>query len=181
MKQMKKLIIILLLLVVGAGLGSAQKIKVWAAPSVDLAKYKTYAWDTPMMGNPLIGATTMVAVDQALVAKGLRKVETNPELTISILTTTDSDLYVTSPGSTSNVGTVMPTGIVAGTQRWPITKGTLMVGIADAQTKNTVWRGTATQTLETGPSGSTGYDAKLVEKPIRKAVEKMFKRFPNPK
>ena len=177
---MKKLIILVLIVFV-AGSASAQKVKVWAEPSIDLAKYKTYSWDTPMMGNPLIGATAMAAVDQALVAKGLRKVETNPELTISILTTTDSDLYVTSPSSASNVGTVLPTRIAAGNQRWPITKGTLMVGIADAQTKNTVWRGTAIQTLETGPSGSVGYDAKLVEKPIRKAVEKMFKRFPNPK
>jgi Domain of unknown function (DUF4136) len=180
-KQMKNLII-LLLIAIGAGSASAQKVKVWADSSVNLAKYKTYAWDQPTVtGNPLIGATTMAAVDEALALKGLRKVDSNPELTISMLTTTDSDLYVTSPSSTSNVGTVIPTGIAAGTQRWPITKGTLMVGIADAQTKNSVWRGTATHTLETGPSGSKGYDAKLVEKPIRKAVEKMFKRFPNPK
>ena len=43
-----------------------------------------------------------------------------------------------------------------------------------------VWRGSATQTLEQGPSGNPMKDAKTVEKPIRKAVEKMFKQYPRP-
>ena len=181
MKQMKKLLI-LLLIVVGAGSASAQKVKVWADPSVDLSKYKTYGWDTGMgMGNPFILATTMDTVDQALAAKGLRKVETGPELTISISTITDSDLYVAHPGPANNVASGLPTGTAAGTQRWPITKGTLVVGITDAQTKNSIWRATATHTLESGPSGNPVADTKVVEKPMRKAVEKMFKRFPHTK
>jgi hypothetical protein len=178
---MKKLII-LLLIIVGAGSASAQKVKVWADPSVDLSKYKTYGWDTPMaMGNPLIAATAMDAVEQALAAKGLRRVETGSELTISILTTTDSDLYVSYPGPANNVGSGLPTGMAAATQRWPITKGALIVGITDALTKNSIWRATATHTLETGPSGNAVQDAKIVEKPIRKAVGKMFKQFPHAK
>jgi hypothetical protein len=56
-----------------------------------------------------------------------------------------------------------------------------MVGITDAQTKNSVWRATATQMLESGPSGNPVEDAKIVEKPIRKVVKKMFKRFPHAK
>ena len=56
-----------------------------------------------------------------------------------------------------------------------------MVDIADARTKSTVWRATATHTLEHGPTGVGTHDAKTVEKPIRKAVEKMFKQFPHSK
>ena len=47
-----------------------------------------------------------------------------------------------------------------------------MVDMLDAKTKNSIWRCTATDTLEHGP------DAKSVEKKIKKAVEKMFKKFP---
>jgi hypothetical protein len=72
------------------------------------------------------------------------------------------------------------TGIYAGAQSWPVTKGTLLVNISDTKTKNEVWRGTATDTLKQGPSGNKVEDAKTAEKPIRKAVEKMFKQFPNP-
>ena len=66
----------------------------------------------------------------------------------------------------------------ANAQPWPVTKGTLIVNISDAKTKNGLWRGTATQTLDNGPTGDRLRDAKTVEKPIRKAVEKMFKKFP---
>ena len=178
---MKKLII-LLLIVVGAGSASAQKVKVWADPSVDFAKYKTYGWDASIgVGNPLIMTATMDAVDEALAAKGLRKVENNPELTIAALTSTDSDLHVDYPGSTNNIGSGFPVGLAASTSRWPITKGMLMIGITDAQTKNSLWRATATHTLESGPSGNPIEDAKIVEKPIRKAVAKMFKQFPHAK
>jgi hypothetical protein len=55
-----------------------------------------------------------------------------------------------------------------------------VVDVADAATKSTVWRGTATQALEHGPSGNPMKDAKTVEKPIKKAVEKMFKQYPRP-
>ena len=178
---MKKLII-LLLIIVSAGSASAQKVKVKADPSVDLSKYKTYGWDTSMpMGNPLMLATTMDAVDQALAAKGLARVETSPEVSISVLTTTDSDLHVAYPGTVNNVGSGLPTGMAGGTQKWPVTEGTLMIVMTDTQTKSNIWLATATHTLEVGPSGDAIRDAKNAEKPIRKAVEKMLKKFPNPK
>jgi hypothetical protein len=59
-----------------------------------------------------------------------------------------------------------------------VTEGTLVINISDATTKNGVWRGTATHTLENGPTGDRVRDAKTVEKPINKAVQKMFKQFP---
>jgi len=53
-----------------------------------------------------------------------------------------------------------------------------MIDISDAKTKNGVWRATASHTLENGPTGDRVKDAKQVEKPINKAVQKMFKNFP---
>jgi len=59
-----------------------------------------------------------------------------------------------------------------------VTKGTLVIDMSDARTKNGVWRGIASHTLENGPTGNPVQDAKEVEKPINKAVQKMFKKFP---
>ena len=115
-----------------------------------------------------------------MAAKGLRKVESDPELTIIFWAATESDLHVAYPGGTHTMGSALSTGMAVGTQQWAVTKGTLMVDIADARTKNSVWRATAIHTLEHGPTGNIAHDAKTVEKPIRKAVEKMFKQFPRP-
>jgi hypothetical protein len=46
--------------------------------------------------------------------------------------------------------------------------------------KDGLWRGTATDTLKHGPTGDKVRDAKSVEKPIKKAVVKMFKKFSRP-
>ena len=119
----------------------------------------------------------VAAVDNAMTARGLRKVDTEPDLIVSALASTESDLTVTNP-SWALVLNSIATGIPSSSQAWPVTKGTLLISISDAKTKNGVWRGTATQTLEHGPTGDRVRDAKTVEKPINKAVQKMFKKFP---
>ncbi len=119
----------------------------------------------------------MNAVDNELKAKGLTKVEDNPELLVATLVSTESDLTMTNPSWVPAMGSIN-TGIPVSSQAWPVTKGTLVVEISNAKTKNGVWRGMATHTLEHGPSGNLAKDAKVVEKPINKAVQKMFKRFP---
>jgi hypothetical protein len=75
---------------------------------------------------------------------------------------------------------LISTGVAVGAQSWPVTKGTLVIDISDTKTKNGVWRATASDTLSHGPSGNKAEDAKNASKPIKKAVEKMFKKFPRP-
>ena len=176
----RKIICTILLVVAGALSAHAQKVRVGADPAVDVSKYKTYAWSSGTTGtNAIINQQIVAAVDSQLAAKGLKKVETDPELTISALVWTESDVHVSNPSWHPSLNS-MSTGVYAGAQSWPVTKGTLVVNISDTKTKNEVWRGTATDTLKQGPSGNKVEDAKSVEKPIRKAVEKMFKQFPNP-
>lgn len=180
-KHMKNLVIALLILIAAVSV-SAQKVKVGSDLSVDVSKYKTYGWEKSMpIGNPIIMSIVVDAIDQALAAKGLKKVETDPELTIAIFTSTSSDLHVTHPRNPNAMGSAISTGYAIGNQRWPITQGMLMVDIADTATKNSVWRASATHTLEHGPTSNAAHNAKTAEKPIRKAVEKMFKQFPRPK
>jgi hypothetical protein len=174
-----KTLIVLLVVVVGAVAASAQSVKVTSDPKVDVARYKTYAWAQPLpMGNPAILQTLFGAIDQEMAAKGLKLVDSEPELTVTFWTTTESDMHVVHGGVASPTA---PSLASAASQGWPVTQGVLVVVLTDPVTKDGVWRGTAKHTLEYGPSGNLAKDAKTVEKPIRKAVAKMFKRFPNPK
>jgi hypothetical protein len=109
--------------------------------------------------------------------KGLRKVESDPDLLLTTLTATVSDLTMTNPSWAPTLNSIA-TGIPASSTSWPVTKGTLVIDMSDAKTRNGVWRGIASHTLENGPTGDRVRDAKQVEKPITKAVQKMFKKFP---
>ena len=173
--------LMLLLIFAGAISVQAQKVKVGADPAVDVSKYKTYVWSKPMPpGNPFVQQTIIQSVEQALAAKGLTKVEEHPDITVAYYAATDANIQIGYPSWSTAMGSALSTGIGVDSQSWVVSKGMLVVDIADAATKSTVWRGSATQTLEHGPSGNPMKDSKMVEKPIRKAVEKMFKQYPRP-
>jgi len=173
-------LLLMAVLVAAAGAASAQKVRVGANPAVDVSKYKTYSWSNGAAGaNPVVNQMIIAAVDQQLAAKGLQKVETDPELTVSALVWTESGLHVSNPSWSPSLNSIS-TGVAVGSSSATITKGTLVIDIADAKTTSGVWRGTATDTLNHPPSGNKAQDAKNVEKPIKKAVEKMFKQFPRP-
>jgi hypothetical protein len=72
------------------------------------------------------------------------------------------------------------TGIVTSSHPVAITEGTLFVVLLDTKTKSSVWRGTATDILQHGPTGDAAKDAKSVDKKVTKAIEKMFKKYPRP-
>ena len=175
---MKKTIL-LALLVFGAVSVNAQKVKVGSDPAVDLSKYKTYTLERVPGANPAIGATIYEAVDSALTAKGLKRVDTDPDLNVVSWAASDSTLVTSNPSWNNSMGSAQGTGIAVSSQSWPITQGMLVVDIADAHTKASVWRGTATHTLKQ-PTGNPSKDARNVVKPIQKAVEKMFNQFPRP-
>jgi hypothetical protein len=183
---MKRLVFILftvvLLTIVCVVTAHAQKVTVEADPGIDVSKYKTYAWAKPLPpGNPYIQKSIIDGLEQALASKGLTKVEENAEVTLTYYAATNTDIQISHPSWSHAMGSALGTGIAVSGQSWPVTKGMLVVDIADAGTKGTVWRGSATQTLEHGPTGDPRKDAKSVEKPIRKAIEKMFKKFPRAK
>lgn len=176
----EKSIVVILIMLVSALSVTAQKVSVGADPGVDLTKYKTYAWSREGAStNPIINQMVVSAIDTQLAAKGLQKVETDPELTVVVFGSTESDIHVSNPSWAPSLNSIS-TGVVVGSQSFLVTKGTLVVDISDTKTRNNVWRGTATQTLDHGPTGDRAKDAKNVEKPIRNAVKKMFKQFPHP-
>jgi hypothetical protein len=179
MSTKEKLLFVILLILLGTASVRAQKVSVGADPGVDVTKYKTYAWSNVTSANPLAHQTVVSAVDTELAAKGLRRVETNPELTVVVFGSSVSDIHVSNPSWSPSLNSIA-TGVAVGSQSWLVTKGTLVVDLLDAKTNNSVWRGQATDTLDRGPTGDKAKDAKTIEKPIRNAVKKMFKQFPHP-
>lgn len=174
------LLSIIFVILIAAVSASAQKVRVGADPAVDLTKYKTYTWSKGLAGtNAIINQLIVTNVDAQMAAKGLKKVETDAELTLSAFVWTDSDMHVSNPSWAPALNSIA-TGVAVGSQSWVVTNGTLVIDMQDTKTQNGVWRGTATETLKHGPSGDKVKDAKTAEKPIRKAVEKMFKQFPHP-
>lgn len=177
---MKK-VIILLVMLMGAVSAQAQKVKVGADRNIDLTKYKTYHLEDVAARNPIVKQTIIDSVEAALTAKGLTKVQNGADVTVVIFAATDSSMNISNPSWSNAMGSAGSTGIGVPSQAWLVTKGTLVVDIADARTKESVWRAQATDTLKQGPTGDMAKDAKSVDKTIRKAVEKMFKQFPHPK
>ena len=176
-----KALLVALIVLAGAACASAQKVKVSADANFNLAKYKTYAWDKGVPAhNPLIEENIISTVDEALRAKGLTKVTANPDLLVISMAAINSDLQMYMPRWSNNIGSPTWYGMAVGQQMATISQGMLVVDVADAATKDSVWRGGSSQTLSHGPTGDFAKDAKSVDKKVKKAVEKMFKQFPRP-
>lgn len=143
----------------------------------DFSAVKTYSWagrQHPEVTD-LTHKRILASVDQQLAFKGLKKVESDP------------DVYVTYHGD-DNERTVVDTthhgyGYGAGWYGWgyggmststsqvrTYTEGTLIVDIYDAGKKELIWRGTVTGTVSENPQKN--------EKNINKGVAKVFKKFP---
>ena len=180
MSRAKQFAFTLLIMIFAALAVKAQKVSVGADPGIDVTKYKTYTWSSEMVSvNPLVSSIAVASVDEQLAAKGLKKTDVDPELTVVVFGSTNSDVYVSNPSWAPSLNSIA-TGVAVGSQSWLVTKGTLVVDLRDTKTKNSIWRGQATHTLDRGPTGDRAKDAKTVEKPIRNAVKKMFKQFPHP-
>jgi hypothetical protein len=154
-----------------------QKVDVKFDKSVDFSKYKTYTWAKGMPArNPIVNQMIIDSIEQQLAARGLTKTEADGELQVIFVAAMDLDLQiqgltwsnVSNPmGSLTNVGPPMN-----------VRKGMLVVDLMDKKAERYIWRGTAKETLTQGPTADIVGDAKRVEKVVKKAVEKMFNKYP---
>ena len=132
------------------------EVKVDWVRGADFSKYKTYAWGPSYQVTPDPKHPTE-DIDGALQAKGLQKVgmDANPSLIVAF-----------SGGNKL----VYP---IQGYLKNPVVKqGTLVVELADSQSKKAVWWGIAEDTLTDDP----GKDLPL----IQKRISKMFEKYPPP-
>jgi hypothetical protein len=144
-----------------------QKVTTDSAPNVDWSKYHTYSWTegTPAQ-DPLVAQRIVAGIDAQLAAKGLKKVDSDPDLVVLYHTSTDQQKSL----NWSNMGGFGRFGGMGSAQVDTVITGQLKVDIADFKAKQFLWRGTATDTVSSDPQ-------KLAKK-IDKALTKMFQKFP---
>jgi Domain of unknown function (DUF4136) len=142
--------------------------------AASFSNYKTYAWTRGTeLTDELNHVRVVRAIDAALVAKGLARVEpsANPDVLVAYHASFDKNLEIS--GSTHGWG---PLGL--GGDRWgsarvqPILVGTLVVDISDARTRAIVWRSLASSDISPTDKPENR------DKKIAKATEKMFKNYP---
>jgi hypothetical protein len=177
----KRLIPALLAIVLAPAVLLAQKVSYDFNKSANFASFKTYAQkDGTKVGQPLIDDRIVAAIDTELAAKGLKKVESDPDVVVvyHVAFDQEKDISTYSSGYGGGYG---PYGYGWGggwgggttsTQVRNILIGTLVIDIADAKANQMAWRGMATKEV----SQQTSPEKR--DKNINNAVKKVMKNYP---
>ena len=168
-KAMKlfRLLLVLSFVVLAAN-AFGQKVTTDSVPGTDWSSYKTYSWGegTPPQ-DPILAQKIVDGIDAQLAAKGLKKVESDPDLVVTYHVATDVEKSVNwnNFGGWGRFG-----GGMGSAQVEKVTVGQLKVYLGDAKAKKFVWSGTA--------SDSVSSDTQKTGKKLDKALAKMFQKFP---
>jgi len=137
--------------------------------AANFAPLKTYSWrpGTPLP-NPLMGQRLVAAVDEQLKAKGMTRVDSGGDVSVTYHAAADKQMDVQSFSSGGHYSCWG--GCSTSTTVTPITVGTLIVDLVDAKQDKMLWRGSATDTVSDNPSEN--------EAKINAGVKKMFANFP---
>ncbi len=180
---MRKTLGLALMAVLFAMPAAAQKVYVDYDRDAIGRDYKTFAWqDTgPALQefSPLMHTRIKNGLEHLLTARGLIGVADNPDLYVTYHTSSQEELQFSVTGYGYGYGAgwgwdpywggPSASGGGASTTVSTYEKGTLVVDIWDAKTKQIVWRGSAVAAIPEDP--------KKGEKLINKALEKMVKQF----
>ena len=156
-----------------SGLAVAQKTNIDWDRSANFSNYHTYMWEkSPHPAKGFWDQRIMDAVDKELQAKGLTKVDSNPDMWAVYSNSIHDQKQV--------VGTGYGFGPGWGWGYWgPSTvnyntyvtrQGTLVVELADAKDKELLWRGSATDTISDNSNKNINI--------LNKAVAKLFQNYP---
>lgn len=148
-----------------------QDVKYNFMPGTDFSKYHSYKWVTIEGGshpNQIVDQEIKQAVDSQLAAKGLTKTDSDKaDLYIGYQIAVDQEKQWNAYG----MGGPRWGGMGTATSS-TITNGTLVLDMYDPSTKQLVWTGNATKTLD--PSGNQEKNMKN----LNKAMQKLLKNYP---
>jgi hypothetical protein len=107
---------------------SARKVTTDSIPGTDWSKYHTYSWGvgTPAQ-DPLVAQKIVAGIDAQLAAKGLKKVDSEPDLVVLYHTATDQQKTL----NWNNMGRFGRFGGMGSAQVDTVFNGQLKVDIAD--------------------------------------------------
>jgi hypothetical protein len=147
--------------------------------TADFSKFKTWSLkDDGSISNPLILRRFENAVNDEMTRRGITRNNDNPDIWVAAHTRMSTQTQIQTFDSGWGYGWGWRGGYGGGgmststVQQIPV--GTLIVDIVDAQRKELVWRGTATDTLS--PTSSP----EEKDKKLSEAISKMFANFPPP-
>jgi Domain of unknown function (DUF4136) len=152
---------------------SAQDVRYNFMPGTDFAKYHTYKW-VPIEGgshpNQIADAQIKSSVDSQLAAKGLTKTDSDKaDLLIGYQVSIDKEKQ----WNAYSMGGARFGGMGSATSS-TISNGSLVLDMYDPTSKQLVWTGTATKTLD--PSSNQEKNQKNLDK----AMAKLLKNYPPP-
>jgi hypothetical protein len=147
-------------------------VKTYMPKDVNLAPYQTYSWlpgrsSTPqgMVENPQSTPFVHSAVDVEMKAKGLRLVEADGDLQIEFLAAQGASFQTLGFGVPGSYWTSWTVHV----QNQTIASGTLAINVFDRRTQKSVFVATCSDTID---------NAGQLEKKVKKAVVKAFKKMP---
>ena len=159
-------------LVFVTGILSAQEVRYNFMPGTDFSKFNTYKWISIERGahpNQIVDAQIKQSVDSQLAAKGLTKVQDDKaNLYIGYQIAVNKEKQWNAYG----MGGGIRWGGMGTATSSPISVGTLVLDMYDPATKQLVWTGTATKTLD--PSSNPQKNQQRLEK----AMAKLLKNYP---
>ena len=158
-----------------------QNVQVDVDKTVNFANFKTYGWaEGAVARNPYVSKIIVQAVESELNARGLTRNDDAPDFKVTVMAATNVDLQGVGP-TWNNVNYATWGGYTNPAAMVTVTTGTLLIDLVETKNKYSVFRGVAKDTLNGGRTANAEDDAKKVEKLIKKAVSKMFKKYPNAK
>jgi len=167
-----KIGVVLAIALLAGRVSAAQDVKYNFMPGTDFSKFHTYKWVTIEGGahpNQIVDAQIKQAVDAQLAAKGLTKTDSDKaDLYIGYQIALDQERQWNAFGT----GGVRWGGGMGTATSSTITNGTLVLDMYDPSTKQLVWTGNATKTLD--PSGNQEKNQKNLDK----AMQKLLKNYP---
>ena len=147
---------------------SAEKIRVHYDKTLDFSKFKTYGWAPHgAVARPMLALDFVGAVEDELNARGLHKVESNPDLIIAFYAAVDTEVSMTSknplynatggippfdPSMTSPGNSLYWDGYY-GNNTIVVHPGQLVIDLIDFKNKKLVWRGFASEAISAEQSG----------------------------
>lgn len=163
----------LVALLLSVWVAAAQDVKYNFMPGTDFSKYHTYKWVTienASHPNQIVDAEIKQAVDAQLSQKGLTKTtDDKADLYVGYQTAVDQEKQWNAYGMGG--GWRFGGGMATATQS-TISVGSIVVDMYDPSTKQLVWTGTATKSID--PSSNQEKN----EKNLNKAMEKLLKNYP---
>jgi len=163
--------VVAVMLFLMAGTLAAQDVSYNSMPGTNFPKYHTYKWVSIEGGahpNQIIDAEIKQAVDQQLATKGLTKTDAEKaDLLVGYQVAVDQQKQWNAYGMGRGFGGGMGTATSSN-----IDIGTLVLDMYDPSTKQLVWSGRATKTID--PSSNEQKNQKNLDK----AMPKLLKHYP---